>query len=576
MMNGMMMNPTPFMRKEAPTRWLAGVYCRLSKDDEQQGESNSITNQRELLTAVCKEQGWTIAKVYQDDGYTGLNMERPGLQQLLEDVRNGRINLVITKDLSRLGRNYLETGQLIENFFPKNRTRYIAFNDNIDTSTDANDILPFKNVLNEMYSKDISKKVHASYLVSANKGFYTGVVPPFGYLKDPEQKGHLIIDEETAPYVREIFRMAAEGRGPNYISRWLGENKIPCPCWWNRQRGFRKTLTKWEIKDPENGRFAWDFSIVKDMIMNPVYIGAIASQKRHYKFKVGNLGDKKPNEWIVIENCHEPIVDRSTFEIANEKLQYRQRPRKTGDFTLFAGIIRCGDCGGSMCYRGTAPHSPVATYACKTYTSRGKGFCTQHRVPYDLLEEKVLNTIRTCAKSVAIDPDDVEAKLEKAKHSQEDSQHDTLLAAIARDEDRMLALGKMVAKLYEDRMMGTLSEDNFQMLMKNTQDEQQELEKRLTDEKKQLAGTTVQGYDSKQWIDLISQYTDIEKLDSETLNRLVRQIVVHEDIDEDYVRHIRLEIHFNFQPIPAIDQYDPDDQRPYLHPDHSDRYVMAQ
>ncbi len=229
------------------------IYCRLSKDDELQGESASIANQRSMLEEFCNRNGWNIVGVYQDDGYTGLNMDRPDFQRLLKDVQKRLVNLVVTKDLSRLGRNYLQTGNLIEDFFPRNGCRYIAMNDGIDTMRDNNDIAPFKNILNEMYSKDISKKVHSSYLLKAHKGTFTGVVAPFGYLKDPDQKGHLIVDPETAPIIRKIFGYAAEGHGPNYIRKRMEAEKIPCPAWWNRQRGFRNTLTKWEQQDPENG-----------------------------------------------------------------------------------------------------------------------------------------------------------------------------------------------------------------------------------------------------------------------------------------------------------------------------------
>ena len=235
--------------------WRVGIYCRLSKDDELQGESASISNQREMLTNYCKAQGFTIVDIFQDDGYTGLNMDRPGLKQALKAIEDKKINLLLTKDLSRLGRNYLETGRLMEDYFPRRGVRYIAVNDNIDTARDSNEIAPFKNILNEMYSKDISKKVHSSYLLHAKQGKYTGVVPPFGYLKDPNNKGHLIVDGETAWVVRKIFDYAMESKGSNYIRRRLEREKIACPCWWNRTRGFRNHYTKWEIKDPENGKY---------------------------------------------------------------------------------------------------------------------------------------------------------------------------------------------------------------------------------------------------------------------------------------------------------------------------------
>ena len=209
--------------------------------------------------------------VYQDDGYTGLNMERPDLKRMLKAIERRQINLVVTKDLSRLGRNYLQTGFLIEDFFPRNGVRYIAMNDGIDTMRDNNDIAPFKNILNEMYSKDISKKVHSSYLLKAQKGQFTGCLAPFGYRKDPEDKNHLLIDEETAPIVRRLFAWALEGHGPNYIRRRLEEEKIPCPTYWNRVRGFRNVSTKWEKKDPVNGRYMWDFSVTVSYTHLDVY-----------------------------------------------------------------------------------------------------------------------------------------------------------------------------------------------------------------------------------------------------------------------------------------------------------------
>ncbi len=269
----------------------AAVYCRLSKDDDLQGESASIANQRDMLEKYCERQGWEVVAVYQDDGFTGLNMERPDLKRMLKAIERKQVNLVITKDLSRLGRNYLQTGQLIEDFFPRNGVRYIAMNDGIDTMRDNNDIAPFKNILNEMYSKDISKKVHSSYLLKAQKGQFTGCLAPFGYKKDPEDKNHLLVDEETAPIVRQIFGYALEGHGPNYIRRRLEEGRIPCPTWWNRKKGLRNVRTKWEEKDPENGQYVWDFSVIKELLMNPAYMGAIASQKVNYRFKIGTLGD---------------------------------------------------------------------------------------------------------------------------------------------------------------------------------------------------------------------------------------------------------------------------------------------
>ena len=216
----------------------AAVYCRLSKDDDLQGESASIANQRDMLEKYCEKQGWEVVAVYQDDGFTGLNMERPDLQRMLRAIERRQINLVITKDLSRLGRNYLQTGHLIEDFFPRNGVRYIAMNDGIDTLRDNNDIAPFKNILNEMYSKDISKKVHSSYLLKAQKGQFTGCLAPFGYRKDPEDKNHLLIDEETAPIVRLIFGYALTVMVRTISADGWRKKKSPAPHGGTGNGGF--------------------------------------------------------------------------------------------------------------------------------------------------------------------------------------------------------------------------------------------------------------------------------------------------------------------------------------------------
>ena len=523
-----------------------GIYCRLSKDDDLQGESASISNQRELLTSVCKAQGWNIAEVYQDDGFTGLNMDRPGLQKLLHDIELGKINLVITKDLSRLGRNYLQTGHLIEDFFPRHGVRYIALNDSIDTQAESNEIAPFKNILNEMYSRDISKKVHSSYMVSARKGSFTGTVAPLGYKKDPEQHGHLLIDEETAPIIRRIFNMALQGHGPNYIRRKLEEEKVPCPAWWNRERGLRNTRkTKWEVADPENGMYMWDFSVIKDLLMNPVYTGCMASQKKNYRFKIGTISEKKPDEWLVVEGTHEPIIDRATFDIVQEKLRSRQRVRNNGELSLFAGVLKCGECGKALTHRIAMVHEPKPVYCCKTYNAYGKGHCTQHRILEEDLTRIVLDKIRECAAEASVDSDDVAKRLRETVEESERHRQEKANAELAANETRLTALTQMVTRLYEDRMMDRISEENFTMLMAKTQTEQEELKARISLIKQEQARVERSAFDDAQWREAFQQYADITELDPITLNKLVRQIVVHEEIGTDGERKISVEIHFN-------------------------------
>ena len=532
----------------------AAIYCRLSKDDDLDGESASIANQRDMLEHYCEKQGWEVVEVYQDDGYTGLNMERPDLKRMIKAIERRQVNLVITKDLSRLGRNYLQTGYLIEDFFPRNGVRYIAMNDGIDTLRENNDIAPFKNILNEMYSKDISKKVHSSYLLKAQKGEFTGCVAPFGYRKDPEDKNHLLVDEETAPIVRQIFLWALEGHGPNFIRRRLEEQKVPCPTWWNRERGFRNVRTKWEKKDPENGRYMWDFSVIKDILMNPVYTGAIASQKKDYRFKIGTIGEKKPQDWIVVEERHEPLIDSKSFAIVQDKLKSRQCPRQNGETSLFAGLIKCGECGKSLTIRTTHAKHPQQIYACKTYGAFGKNHCTQHRVEYDTLYRLVLNKIRECASAALMDGEAIAGKLTDTCEAEQKGQREAWERSLAKDEERMEVLEKMVLRLYEDMMAGRISDTNFNLMLGRTQTEQAELKARVEEARKRLSDEAKIESDARQWIDAIQEYADITELDAATLNRLIKEIVVHEHIDSDKTRHISIEIHFNLKPIPAVEQ----------------------
>ena len=532
----------------------AAIYCRLSKDDDLQGESASIANQRDMLEKYCEKQGWEVAAVFQDDGYTGLNMERPDLKRMLKAIERRQINLVVTKDLSRLGRNYLQTGQLIEDFFPRNGVRYIAMNDGIDTMRENNDIAPFKNILNEMYSKDISKKVHSSYLLKAQKGQFTGCIAPFGYRKDPEDKNHLLVDDETAPIVRLIFGYALDGHGPNYIRRRLEEAKFPCPTWWNRQRGYRNVYTKWEKKDPENGKYIWDFSVIKDILMNPVYTGAIASQKKEYRFKIGTIGEKKPEDWIVVEGTHEALVDKKSFAIVQGKLKSRQRPGQSGEPSMFAGLLKCGECGKSLTVRYTNAKHPQQIYSCKTYNAFGKHHCSQHRIDYDILYSLVLNKIRECAAAALMDGEAVADRLTDTCQNEQQDQREALERSLTKDGERTQVLEKMVLRLYEDMVAGRITEANFNLLLEKTQNEQAQLRAKVEDGRKRLADEIRLAVDARQWVESIQEYRDITELDASTLNRLIKEIVVHETIDSDKTRHISIEIHFNLKPIPEVEQ----------------------
>ena len=525
----------------------AALYLRLSKDDdEKEGDSVSIQMQRTMLEKYCEKQGWEIVAIYIDDGYTGLNMNRPDLTRMLKAIERKQIDVVLTKDLSRLGRNYLQTGHLMEDFFPKNNVRYIALNDNVDTAKDNNEIAPFRNLLNQMYSADISKKVHSSYVVKANNGAFTGCVAPFGYRKTDNDKNKLEPDPDTAHIVQLIYGFAKEGKGPNAIRRILEDKQIPCPTWWNRKKGIRNKTTKFERENPDTGRFVWDFTTIKEILSNPAYIGAIASQKQVYKFKTGWISDKKPDDWIIIEGMHEPLVDRETYDLVQEISKERKRPNSFGNFSIFAGILKCGQCGYPMSIRRANQKHDDKIYTCSRYNKFGVAHCSQHRIKYDTIYNIVLDQIRQYARKALENEGEIAGRL--MRESEQDKHEERMLIekSITDDTLRLAAIDKLIAKLYEDMVADRVSTENFNSLLGKNQSEQKSLRSRLELNSGRLGQQEREREDDSRWIQLIREYADIKELDAAILNQLIKKIVIHEDNDGSIVRHT-IEIYFNFK-----------------------------
>lgn len=520
------------------------IYCRLSKDDNLDGESASIHNQRDMLETWCQEHGFTVAGVYADDGYSGLYMDRPDFQRMLADCKQGKIDIVVTKDMSRLTRNSTHSGQLRDEFFPKHHIRYIGVTDGVDTGKD-DDLIAFRSVFNEIYSKDIGKKVHSSYVIKAKKGKFTGCVAPFGYMKSPEDKNFLIPDKDTAWIVQKIFGWAAEGHGTNWIRRRLEDEKIPAPCWWNRKKGLRNHVTKWEKEYGEKGIYMWDFSTIKQILENPVYIGTIASQKANYRFKVGWLGDKKPEEWIQVENVHEPLVDMDTYNLVQEKVKMRKRPDAWGNYGIFAGLVKCGECGSSMNQRVANSKSKTRILTCAKYNKYGVVHCSQHRLELDTLYQIVLEQIRTCAALALADEAKVMEELRKSCQCDSEEENRRIRVKLSESERRLSELDALVSKLYEDWVAGRINEANFTRMMEKAQGEQEALQKKADMMRERLDGVAKEQEDNSKWLSLIRQYADIKELDREMLHLLIKEIVVHEDMSEGR-RNTTVEIHFNF------------------------------
>lgn len=521
------------------------IYCRLSKDDEQKGESASIQNQRDMLEHYVKAKGWNIVDCYIDDGYTGLNTNRPAFQKMIKDVENKRIDIVITKDLSRLGRNYLQTGYYTESFFPKNGVRYIAVNDGVDTLQDNNEIVPFKNVLNEFYSRDVSKKMKSAYLTRARQGKFTGCLAPFGYMKNPNDLHNLIVDKETSWIIEKIYELAISGYGTQAIRRILFDEKIPTPTWWNRKKGLRNKITKLE-QTVENGEYWWDCSTIKEIIENPVYLGHIASQKVNHQFKVGWLSDKPMEEWIIVKNTHEPIISQETYDMANEKVKSRKRPFKTGEESIFSGLVKCPSCGKSLNLGRNNSKNREKLLTCNTYRRYGKNLCSQHRIYFDTLYEIVLEDIRKNAIFALKDEKMIITALEKSGNSEVKEEQIYIAKKIEEDSKRVSELNNKIEKLYDDWIDKKISESNFQRILEKFQAEQELLTKEIKELEKGLVAKEVNEINIYKWIKLIKKHKNIKKLDKETLNELISKIYVHEkEVVNGEITQI-IEIHYNF------------------------------
>lgn len=523
----------------------AAAYCRLSKDDDQIGESSSIQTQRDMLTMYIAQQGWKLVDVYIDDGYTGLNTNRPDFQRMLQDIDEGKIDIVVTKDLSRLGRNYVQTGYYIEEYFPRNHVRYIALNDSVDTTLDNNDIASFKNILNEFYSRDVSKKIRSAYKVKAQQGVFTGSYAHIGYKKDPNKQGHLLVDEETAWIVRKIFDWAKEGWGAQRIKTQLEAEKIPTPTWWNRQRGLRNYHGRFEREGnvTPDGACVWGLTTIKKLLTQPVYIGAIAGQKNITRFKVGWLGYRPMDEWVIVEGMHEPIIDRQTWDIVQEKIKSRKRPDDRGEFSIFSGLLKCSTCGKTCTARYNSQRRKV--YSCLTYNRYGKNHCTSHAIFGDQLYDAVLQDIREFA-AIALEDEDAVVELLSKRSADNDlrtqmkSQHTVLM-------QRKQELDTMMDRLYLDWTNGRLSEDNFNRMSANTQSQQEELKRQISELEEKLVGADEEQDRLYQWAELVKKYAGIQELTAEVMNELISKIVIYEpeEVHGQLVQDI--EIHYTFE-----------------------------
>ena len=519
----------------------AFLYERLSRDDNLEGESYSIGNQKKLLAKVAKEKGYTNLVHFLDDGISGVTMDRPGFVEMIRQLEQGKAAAVFVKDLSRLGRNYIEVGRLTEEFFPNHDIRLVAVSDNIDTAEGENELAPIRNLFNEWYARDISKKRRISNKIKGNAGEPMGQ-PPYGYIKDPNNPKHWIVDDEAAQVVRRVYSMTLEGFGTEQIATQLEKDGVLTPrAYW---------LTK-GIKRPGKGKqqppTKWNSSTITKILSLQEYCGDILNFKTYSKsYKNKKRIDNDRENWVVFQDVHEAIIERAVYEQVQQKRgKIRKRRTNNGEHNMFSGLLVCADCGSNLHFHFNQGNPEIKYFNCSNYKGN-RGTCTStHYVRVDFLEEVVLGEIRRLTKFASLYEDEfVKAVI---GHSQQAEQTDRKLkekelqTLLARDEE----LDGLFERIYEDNVSGKLSDDRFAKMSRRYEDEQKELAEKIKKLRSEIEKQSSRSMTTDMFIGLVRKYTRARKLTPRMLNELVEKIEVFNAEKIDGVWEQRLRIHYN-------------------------------
>ena len=519
----------------------AFLYERLSRDDNLEGESYSIGNQKKLLAKVAKEKGYTNLVHFLDDGISGVTMDRPGFVEMIRQLEQGKAAAVFVKDLSRLGRNYIEVGRLTEEFFPDHDIRLVAVSDNIDTAEGENELAPIRNLFNEWYARDISKKRRISNKIKGNAGEPMGQ-PPYGYIKDPNDPKHWIVDDEAAQVVRRVYSMTLEGFGTEQIATQLEKDGVLTPrAYW---------LTK-GIKRPGKGKqqspTKWNSSTITKILSLQEYCGDILNFKTYSKsYKNKKRIDNDRENWVVFQDVHEAIIERAVYEQVQQKRgKIRKRRTNNGEHNMFSGLLVCADCGSNLHFHFNQGNPEIKYFNCSNYKGN-RGTCTStHYVRVDFLEEVVLGEIRRLTKFASLYEDEfVKAVI---GHSQQAEQTDRKLKEkelktfLARDEE----LDGLFERIYEDNVSGKLSDDRFAKMSRRYEDEQKELAEKIKRLRSEIEKQSSRSMTTDMFIGLVRKYTRARKLTPRMLNELIEKIEVFNAEKIDGVWEQRLRIHYN-------------------------------
>lgn len=524
---------------------ITALYCRLSRDDGTESESNSIGNQKKLLSQKAKEMGLTDTKYYVDDGYTGTNFNRPGFQQLIDDIEIGLVSAVMVKDLSRLGRDYVSVGNYTDSYFPEHNVRFIAVNDAIDSDEGESEIAPFKNILNEMYARDISKKIRSSHRLRGSMGEPLSQ-PPYGYMKSPENKKKWIIDPEAATVVKSIFKMCLDGKGNETIARELQENKVLIPMAYWRSKGLNRGGKK-----TQTNPYKWCKTTIQKILSQQEYCGDIINFKTYSKsFKNKTRYENSKENWAVFKDVNEPIIDRETFETVQKfisKTKRRAPKKENGERSIFNGLIYCGDCHSKMRYHTSTSNKEIHYFTCSDNKVDYRGNCPgRHYVRADALEEVVKLELRRLVEMLKIDELYFAQLLLRKNDEEREKDKKFLETELQKAIARSNTVSQLYEKLYEDNVIGKVSDEWFVELSHKYEKERMDLKAKIADTRYKIEELKNTNLEYEKFISAIRRFMQMDNLTSPLLRELIDHIDIFETEGTGKSRTQRIVIYYRF------------------------------
>lgn len=524
---------------------ITALYCRLSRDDGTESESNSIGNQKKLLSQKAKEMGLTDTKYYVDDGYTGTNFNRPGFQQLIDDIEIGLVSAVMVKDLSRLGRDYVSVGNYTDSYFPEHNVRFIAVNDAIDSDEGESEIAPFKNILNEMYARDISKKIRSSHRLRGSMGEPLSQ-PPYGYMKSPENKKKWIIDPEAATVVKSIFKMCLDGKGNETIARELQENKVLIPMAYWRSKGLNRGGKK-----TQTNPYKWCKTTIQKILSQQEYCGDIINFKTYSKsFKNKTRYENSKENWAVFKDVNEPIIDRETFETVQKfisKTKRRTPKKENGERSIFNGLIYCGDCHSKMRYHTSTSNKEIHYFTCSDNKVDYRGKCPgRHYVRADALEEVVKLELRRLVEVLELDESYFAQLLLRKNDEEREKDKKFLESELQKAIARSNTVSQLYEKLYEDNVIGKVSDEWFVELSHKYEKERMNLKAKIADTRHQIEELKNTNSEYGKFISAIRRFMQMDNLTSPLLRELIDHIDIFETEGTGKSRTQRIVIYYRF------------------------------